>query len=328
MVTVPTRSGAVHRAFCLSVAPVNVPRGASHSYEIGSPSGSEASALSRTSPPRGTVQGSQVARTVGGMFGGSLESMIVTSTNDGSPSVTSDGNWPSDTVNVSSSLSASSIVGILPEPVVSPAAIVTLSSDPKSSDSAVPEARSSGIVTLLDIACDSRAVTVTGRPSSTGFGDADRLTAGPAGVVGGGGSRLVNVSLAMRTFENLPVPAMLEMTPCGLVSGFDSENSVPSSVPASYGKRSTSSDRTHWPAPSSRDSPDTPTNQSGLGAIMDRSVTCGCSLVTSMVNVAVPVPPPETPSSMTDRVCELRWTSPRKVPVEPSSATNSTPALA
>ena len=228
---------------------------------------------------------------VGGGGGGESSSRIVTSTDDGSPAVTSVGSPPSDTVNVSSSLSASSVVAIVPVPVVCPPATVTLASAPKSSDSAVPDASTSGIVTLFDNVSDSRAVTVTDCPSSTGFGETARLTVG----FGGGVVILVKVSLAMRTLENLPVPAMRVMTPCGFVAGLDSVNSVPSSVPASYGKRSTTCDCRHSFAPSSRDTPDTPTNQSGLGPIMDRSVTSGCVLVTSILNVAVPVPVLETP---------------------------------
>jgi len=42
----------------------------------------------------------------------------------------------------------------------------------------VPAVSTSGTVTPPDSASDSRAVTVTGPPSSTGFGAADRLTAG------------------------------------------------------------------------------------------------------------------------------------------------------
>ena len=316
---------------------MNVPCAALQSYEIESPSGSEASARSRTSPPRGTVQGSQVARTAGGLAsrivtstddgspavtsggsapsdtvnvssstsasstveivpaptvcppvivmlasapkspgsavpaastsgivtssanasesraltvterpsstgfgdadsltvgggGSSSSSRIVTSTNDGSPAVTSGGNVPSDTVNVSWSVSASTTVEIVPAPVVCPPVIVMLASDPKSSDSAVPVSSTSGIVTSSANASDSDAVTVTDSPSSTGFGDASRLTEGS-----GAGVNLVKVSHAMGTLENLPVPAMFVMTPCGSVSSLLSENSVPSSVPASYG---------------------------------------------------------------------------------------------
>ena len=179
-----------------------------------------------------------------------------------------------------------------------------------------------GTDTLFVRAADNLALTVTGCPSSTGLGEAERLT------VGAGGWRSVKVSLAMRTLENLPVPLMLVIVPCGLVAGLLSENSVPSSVPASYGKRSTSIEVLHSSDPSSNDSPDIPTNQSGLGPIMDRSVTRGCDLLAVMENDAVPVPPPLTPCSITFSVCALASTSLLNVPVEPNSATSSTPALA
>ena len=46
----------------------------------------------------------------------------------------------------------------------------------------------------------------------------------------------------------------------------------------------------HSPELSSIDRPDTPTNQSGLGAIIETSVTRGCSVVsTTPENVAVAV---------------------------------------
>ena len=355
MTTRPIRSGAVQSASGPSVAPVNVPCAALQSYAMASPSGSEASAVSRTSPPRGTAQGSQAACTVGGLLGGGGESSsrIVTSTDDGRPAVTSGGSAPSDTVKVSSFASASSTVEIVPVPDVRPPPIVMLANDPKSPDSAVPALSVSGIVTLFDNASDNRAVTVTGCPSSTGFGEADRLTLGGSGApspsrivtstdaglpavtspgrlpsptvnvscsasassvveivpvpdvrppptvmlasdpkspasavpadsdsgivtlfdnaadsravtvtdcpsstgfgaadrltlgVGGGVVSLVKVSTAMGSLENLPVPAMRVMTPCGLVSGLDRENSSPSSVPASYGKRFTTRDCRH-----------------------------------------------------------------------------------
>ena len=71
-----------------------------------------------------------------------------------------------------------------------------------------------------------------------------------------------------------------------------------------------------------------PTNQSGEGPIIDRSVTSGWVRVTWILKVAVPVPPPETPCRITALVCELASTSLRKVLVPPSSATYSTPGLA
>ena len=92
----------------------------------------------------------------------------------------------------------------------------------------MPAVSVSGTVTSSASACDSVAVTVTGLPSSTGSGDADRLTVGGVSV-----AVSTKVSRAMRSLENLPVPRMLVMTPCGSVAGFESENSSPSSVPAS-----------------------------------------------------------------------------------------------
>ena len=135
----------------------------------------------------------------------------------------------------------SSVVEIVPVPVVCPPPIVMLASDPKSPASAVPAASATGIVTPPANASDNCAVTVTDCPSSTGFGETDRLTLGG----GGGVVSLVKVSTAMGSLENLPVPAILVMTPCGFVSGLESENSVPSSVPASYGKRFTTYDCRH-----------------------------------------------------------------------------------
>ena len=87
-------------------------------------------------------------------------------------------------MNVSSSVSASSLVVIAPVPVDEPARIVMDGSEPKSSASAVPAVSVSGIVTSAASVSDSRAVTVTEEPSSTGFGDAESRTLGDAG--GGG----------------------------------------------------------------------------------------------------------------------------------------------
>ena len=47
--------------------------------------------------------------------------------------------------------------------------------------------------------------------------------------------RSAKLRLAIGFVENLPVPRMLVMTPCGLVATLFSENSLPSSVPASQG---------------------------------------------------------------------------------------------
>ena len=173
------RSGAVQSASGPSVAPVKVPRAALQSYEMASPSGSEASALSRASPPRGTVHGSQVAWTVGALFAdGESSSRMVTATDDGLPTLNPAGRAPSATVKVSSFWSASSAVAMVPVPEVCPLPIVMLASDPKSPASAVPAVSTSGMVTPPPTVSDSHAVTVTGCPSSTGFGETDRLAAG------------------------------------------------------------------------------------------------------------------------------------------------------
>ena len=66
-------------------------------------------------------------------------------------------------------------------PVIDPGVITMLVSEPMSSASAVPRVTLTGIATWLDRVAESDAVTVTGEPSATGFGEADRLTdaAGP-----------------------------------------------------------------------------------------------------------------------------------------------------
>ena len=61
---------------------------------------------------------------------GVVVSVIVTVTEVGLPDTTDDGRVPSATVNVSSRVSASAVVDIVPVPVVEPAAIVMLDSDP------------------------------------------------------------------------------------------------------------------------------------------------------------------------------------------------------
>ena len=60
----------------------------------------------------------------------SSSSVIVTCTVVGLPSVTDDGNAPSATVNVSSSVSASCNVRTVPVPLVEPASTVMLASIP------------------------------------------------------------------------------------------------------------------------------------------------------------------------------------------------------
>ena len=128
---------------------------------------------------------------------------MVTVTDDGLPARTDDGSAPKDTVNVSSSSSASCAVVTSPVPVVEPLLIVMPESEPKSPDSAVPAVSVSGIVTLLPSAPDSRAVTVTRSPSSTGFGDADRLT------VGDGASVSVTEKLCAVVDRSTPPPTLV-----------------------------------------------------------------------------------------------------------------------
>ena len=117
----------------------------------------------------------------------------MTTTDDGTPTVTSAGSAPNATVKVSSSSSASLTVAIVPVPLVCPPAIATLASEPKSPSSAVPAVSPSGIVTEFGNAAERRTVTVTGCPSSTGFGDAARLTVGSGGGCPSSLSVIVNV---------------------------------------------------------------------------------------------------------------------------------------
>ena len=108
---------------------------------------------------------------------GTSSSSMTISTEAGSPGPSPEGRLPSDTVKVSSSLSASWLVETVPVALVAPEAIVMEDSEPWSPASAVPRVRLSGTVTALVSAADSVAVTVTGDPSATGFGDADSDTA-------------------------------------------------------------------------------------------------------------------------------------------------------
>ena len=76
-------------------------------------------------------------------------------------------------------------------------------------------------------------VTVALPPAST-------IAAGEAASINSGAVLTdwrVKVRVAIGSFENLPIPRRLVMTPCGEVGEFDSENSAPSSVPASQGYR-------------------------------------------------------------------------------------------
>ena len=102
---------------------------------------------------------------------------------------------PSATANVSMSVSSSLVVVIVPVPAVDPAGIAMLASGPKSSTSAVPLASVSGMVTVLASAFDSVAVTVTGEPSATGLGEAERLTAATGAQVS---AALINSILTFR----------------------------------------------------------------------------------------------------------------------------------
>ena len=141
-------------------------------------------AVTVTEEPSSTGFGEADSDTVG--VGGVVppsSSRILTVTEDGLPARTDEGRLPSATVNVSSSVSASSLVVIVPVPVAEPPAIVMLASAPKSPDSAVPAVTATGIVTAFDSAADNLAVTVTDEPSSTGFGEADSDTVGVGGVV-------------------------------------------------------------------------------------------------------------------------------------------------
>jgi len=152
--------------------------------------------------PSSTGFGEADRLTVGAAGGVPSSSRIVTSTDDGLPAITSGGSVPSATVNVSSSSSSSCDVVTVPVPVVCPPVTVMLASEPWSPASAVPRVNVSGIVTLRDSAEDSFAVTVTDVPSSTGFGEADRLT---VDVAGGGSSLSFTVTDAALAGESATV---------------------------------------------------------------------------------------------------------------------------
>jgi hypothetical protein len=132
-------------------------------------------ALTVTSCPSLTGLGEAERLTVGG--GGPSSRMVIT-TEDGLPTLTLDGRLPSETVNVSSSSSASRVVWIVPVPVVCPPLIVMFVSEPMSLDSADPTVSVTGTDMLFVRAADNLALTVTGCPSLTGLGDAERLTVG------------------------------------------------------------------------------------------------------------------------------------------------------
>ena len=107
----------------------------------------------------------------------SSSSSIVTCTEDALPAATPRGSAPSATVNVSSSVSSSWAVEIVPETLEKPAGIVMPASVPWSPASDVSRVSVSGIVTSLDSTDASVAVTVTAEPSATGSGAAESDTA-------------------------------------------------------------------------------------------------------------------------------------------------------
>ncbi len=141
----------------------------------------------------------------------------------------------------------------------------------------------------------------------------------------------VKVRVAIGSAENLPLPTRLEMYSGGSVASLLSEKPAPSSVPASNGCRYTVRDARQPPRLSSIDSPETPTNQSGVGATIVTRVTRGWSVVSATaVKLSEAVGPMVTfvPSRT------LRWSSPAALisafsrVVSPSSAIDSTPGLA
>ena len=145
----------------------------------------------------------------------------------------------------------------------------------------------------------------------------------------------VNVRFAIRLAENLPVPRILWMTPRGLVSTLGlSEKSLPSSLPASHGYRKTRIHGSQSPCALSRGNPETPTNQSWLGAIIVVRVTRGNAVVSSTsLSVFEPVGMMLPDGLRTARAVAgvalvAALTSLRSCDVCPSSAIDSTPALA
>ncbi len=141
----------------------------------------------------------------------------------------------------------------------------------------------------------------------------------------------VKVRVAIGSAENLPLPTRLAMNSGGSVSSLSSENPVPSSVPASNGCRVTVRDGRQPPRLSSIDSPETPTNQSGLGATIVNRVTRGWSVVSATpVKLSEAVGPmePVVPSRTLRWSAPAAWISPFSRVVPPSSAIDSTPGLA
>ena len=104
---------------------------------------------------------------------------------------------------------------------------------------------------------------------------------------------------------------------------------MPSSVPASYGNRSTVCDASHSFWALNRDNPETPTNQSGLGAIIVTRVTRGWVGLRVMSTVTVAVTPILPLLSMVlDAAEPAAVISDLRALVPPTSAILSTPALA
>ena len=89
MVTGPSESGAVHHAVAASVVPLKLPAGALQAYVSSSPSGSDAVAVSSTSPSRATAHGSHDAHTLGDSFRTSTSTVTSADADPPCPSVTS-----------------------------------------------------------------------------------------------------------------------------------------------------------------------------------------------------------------------------------------------
>ena len=193
----------------------------------------------------------------------------------------------------------------------------------------VPAASKSAASTPVTASLKTTCQTSASSPvrAVTGMRRVMEDTVGAGGA--GGVSLRTKLRVAIGRRENLPVPLMLVMTPRGDVAGLPSENPSPSSVPASYGNRSTDCRERHRPPASSSDSPETPTNQSGLGPIIETRVSRGWAVVTSTSNVALPLPPGPGDFRTTDATSDpLARISDRSRLVAPSSATSSIPGLA
>ena len=148
----------------------------------------------------------------------------------------------------------------------------------------------------------------------------------------------VGTASSIRSNRNVPSggvpvngnPVISEIGWGGLVDWLGDVKVDPLSVPASYGRRSTV--RSSSQTPSSRsDRPWTPTNQSGLGAIMLTSVTSGCSDPMVKVRLTLPgdrpMPPPER-SAPAEPAPMAAFTSLVSGNLEPVSAMLSIPGEA